>query len=216
MTIKVLIADDHRILREGLNNLLENENDISVVGEATNGREAVALAGELKPDVVIMDISMPDLNGIEATRRLVYSGTGIRVLALSMYSDSRFVKQMIEAGASGYLLKDSAFGELVTAIRSVAADRIYISPGASSPVVQEFVLGRSGGKPIVPPLTSLEQEVLQLTAEGKSIPDIARHMRLSAAMVEIHRQHLMDKLGLHSIAELTKYAVREGITDLET
>lgn len=215
MKTRVLIADDHKILRDGLRNLLHEQDNYQVVAEVENGREAVRLAKKLEPEVVIMDISMPDMNGIEATRRIKDILPDIKVLALSMHSDSRFVKQMIEAGASGYLLKECAFEELVTALRTLSRNRIYISPDASGGVIQDLIKHQTGTGEEETPLTPREREVLQLIAEGNPTSEIADRMHISVKTIESHRKNIMDKLNMRSIAELTKYAIREGITSLE-
>lgn len=215
MTTRVLIADDHKILRDGLRTLLDKEPAIEVLGEASDGRSAVQLARELNPDVVIMDIGMPGLNGIDATRQVLADVPGTRVLALSMHSDKRYVTQMLQAGASGYLLKDSAFGELTTAIRTVMSERVYLSPSLTDLVVRDYVEHMSATDGSEKPLLSpREREVLQLLAEGKSTKLIASDLSISVKTVETHRKQIMNKLDMHSIAELTKYAVREGITEL--
>jgi DNA-binding NarL/FixJ family response regulator len=212
---RVLLADDHKILRQGLRTLLEQEKDIHVVGEAENGRTSVKLAGELAPDVVIMDVAMPDLNGIDATRRITESEPGTRVLALSMHSDGRYVKGMLQAGARGYILKDCAAEELTRAIRAVMADQVYVSPGVTGTIVDDYVRQLSAETDEPATLTPREREVLQLLAEGASTANIAAELHLSVKTIETHRKRIMDKLSLRSIAELTKYAIREGITTLE-
>jgi two-component system response regulator NreC len=216
VTIKIFVADDHRILREGLRSMIEKMSEVQVVGEAGNGREAVRLVTERKPDVVIMDVNMPDLNGIEATRLLLKELPAVKVIGLSMYSDKRFVAGMLRAGASGYLLKAGAFEELATAIQTVMAGDIYLSPRVTGVVIEDYV-GRLTQEKSAPTktLSLREREVLQLLAEGKSSKDIASHLHVSEKTVHTHRQHIMEKLNLHSIAELTKYAIREGITTVE-
>jgi two-component system response regulator NreC len=213
--IRVLLADDHKILRQGLRTLLEQEADIDVVGEADNGRASVKLAGELAPDVVIMDVAMPDLNGIDATHRITEADPGARVLALSMHSDGRYVKGMLQAGARGYILKDCASEELTRAIRTVMAGQVYVSPGVTGVIVNDYVrqLSAATGEPAT--LSQREREVLQLLAEGASTAAIAADLHLSVKTIETHRKRIMDKLELRSIAELTKYAIREGITALD-
>ena len=211
---RVLLADDHKILRQGLRTLLEQEKDIQIVGEADNGRSSVKLTGELAPDVVIMDVAMPDLNGIDATRRITEAEPRTRVLALSMHSDGRYVKGMLQAGARGYILKDCAAEELTHAIRTVMAGQIYVSPGVTGAIVNDYVRQlSSAGVPAT--LTRREREVLQLLAEGGSTANIAAGLHLSVKTIETHRKRIMDKLGLRSIAELTKYAIREGITTVD-
>ena len=215
MSIRVLLADDHNMFRQGLRALLEKEPGLSVVAEAEDGREALDLVTKMKPDVVVMDVGMPNLNGIEATRRVAETVPETNVLALSTHSDKRFVREMFSAGASGYLLKDSAFQELALAIRTVADDRTYLSPGVTGAVIQDFVEHRKGGDASVfSLLTARQREVLQLTAEGKTTKDIAAQLQVSVKTIESHRQKIMAKLDVHSIAELTKYAVREGLTSI--
>jgi two-component system, NarL family, response regulator NreC len=214
--IRILVADDHQIVRQGLRMLLAGEADMEVVGEADNGRKALRMAEELLPNVIIMDISMPDLNGIEATRQLLAQTPGIKVIALSMHSDSLFVMNMIKAGASGYLLKDCAMEELVKAIRTVVANKTFLSPGVSDIVIRDFVSGwQATATSAFNVLSTREREVLQLMAEGKSTNQIADNLCVSVKTVEAHRKQVMNKLGIHSVAELTKYAIRQGITSLE-
>ena len=214
--IRILIADDHQIVRQGLRMLLAVESDMEVVAEADNGRKALRLAQELYPDVIIMDISMPDLNGIEATRQLLGHSPTTKVIALSMHSDSLFVMNMIRAGASGYLLKDCAMEELVKAIRTVVGNKTYLSPGVSDIVIRDFVSGwQTTATSAFNVLSTREREVLQLMAEGKSTNQIADNLCVSVKTVEAHRKQVMNKLGIHSVAELTKYAIRQGLTSLE-
>lgn len=212
MTTRVLLADDHKILRQGLQTLLQNEPDIEVVGQVDNGRGAIELAKELRPDVVIMDVAMPDVGGVRATRELVNAVPTAKVVALSMHSDRRFVTGMLSAGASGYLLKDSAFEELALSIRAVMRGELYLSAGITGVVVDELVGPRLAKEPL---LSTRETEVLRLLAAGKSTADMARELGVSVKTIETHRRQIMHKLGLHSIAELTKYAVREGLTSLD-
>lgn len=212
--MRVLLVDDHRLMRDGLRAILEKAN-VEVVGEADNGHDAVTLARQLCPDVVVMDISMPDLNGIDATRRLVAEIRGIRVIGLSMNSDRRYVPAMFKAGALGYLLKNSASDELLQAVRAVSDGLTYVSPSIASVVVDTLV----GGAPPLThqhkPLSPREREVLQLLAEGNASKEIAVHLDISVATVESHRRQIMDKLSLRTIAELTKYAIREGLTTVD-
>jgi len=213
--IRIIIADDHDILREGLRGILQKQPDIEIVGEADNGRNAVELAKELSPDIVIMDITMPDLNGIEATRRILKEIPGIQIIALSMHNDRQFVRRMLDVGASGYLLKQSASRELVTAIRAVRAGNFYLSKLITDISIEElFSEDGTYSRALLNVLTAKEREVLQLVAEGYSTKQIAEKLYLSENTVEKHRQHIMDKLNKHSVAELTKYAIREGITSL--
>ncbi len=216
MSTRILLADDHKIVREGLKALIEKHPGMEVIAEADNGRTAVKLARELLPDVVIMDLAMPDLNGIEATRQIVEKSRDVKVVVLSMHSEKRFVVEMLKAGASGYLLKDCAFEELVGAIHAVGAKRRYLSAGLNDAVIKDYLaLHPRSELPAQSGLTPREREVLQLFAEGKSTREIASALKLSAKTIETHRRQLMEKLDLHSVAELTKYAVREGLTSLE-
>jgi two-component system response regulator NreC len=214
--IKIVLADDHQIVRHGLRSLLAAEPDMEIVGEADNGRAVVRLVQEKSPQVVIMDISMPDLNGIEATRQIMNEAPGIKVIALSMHSDSLFVLNMFKAGASGYLLKDCALEELVKAVRTVLNRKIYLSPGISDIVIKDFVMGWSPQESSAfSILTTREREVLQLMAEGRNTNQIAESLCVSVKTVEAHRKQMMNKLDIHSVAELTKYAIRQGLTTLE-
>ena len=213
MSIRVLLADDHRIVRQGLRGLIEKQPDMEVVAEAEDGRTVLTLVEELLPSVVIMDVSMPDLNGIEATRQLIAKLPDIKVIALSMYSDRRFIMGMLSAGASGYLPKDCAFEELAQAIRAVAADRTYLSPTIVDIVVKNYFHHlEKADFSAFSILTAREREVLQLLTEGRTTKESAQHLGLSVKTIETHRQTIMNKLGIHSIAELTKYAIREGLT----
>ncbi len=217
MNIKILLADDHKITRQGLRSLLEKQADIKVVAEAEDGREAVSLARELHPDVVIMDVSMPDMNGMAATRQILGESQKIKVIALSMHSDTLFISEMLKSGASGYLLKDCAFEELREAIRTVIAGNIYLSPAISDVVVDDYLyrLSKTSSSDSGEVLTDRELEVLQLMAEGKSTKQIALQLYISVKTVETHRRQIMNKLNLHTVAELTKYAIRKGLTTLE-
>ena len=213
--IKVVLTDDHMIIRDGLRALLERQPDMEVVAEADNGRTALKHVKELSPDVVIMDIGMRELNGIDATRQIVKMSPGVKVLALSMYSDKRFVKEMLKAGASGYMLKDSAFTELIDAIRVIVGSKIYISPGVASIVLEDYLEDSTHRESSVRSLlTSREIEVLQLLAEGKSTKQIALSLSLSIKTIESRRARIMQKIGIDNIADLTKYAIREGIVSL--
>lgn len=213
MSIKVLIADDHQIMREGLRSLLEKEADIKVLGEAEDGRMIQRMARELKPDVIIMDVAMPDLNGIEATRQIIAELPAVKIIALSMHDDRRFVLNMLKAGAAGYMLKDCAFQELAKAIRVVMSHRTFLSPEVADIVVKDYL---STTKPAESSAFNLlsprEREVLQLIAEGKTSALIGESLHISVKTVETHRQQIMVKLKLRSVAELTKYAIREGLT----
>jgi DNA-binding NarL/FixJ family response regulator len=217
MPAKILLADDHAIIREGLRAMLDKQPDIEVVGAAEDGRKAMELVRELRPDIVIMDISMPNLNGIDATRQIVGRLGGTKVIALSMHSSRRFVTEMLKAGASGYILKECLFNELLEAIRVVLNGGIYLSPSITGVVVDDYLqhLIIAENQPIAPALTEREREVLQFLAEGKSTKQIALQLHVSGKTIESNRRNIMDKLGIHSVAELTKYAVREGLTPLE-
>ncbi|MCK9376339.1 MAG: response regulator transcription factor [Syntrophobacterales bacterium] len=215
-TIRIIVADDHQIVRQGLRILLEAEPDMEVLAEADNGRKVLKMAQELLPDVIIMDLSMPELNGIEATRQILAESPGVRIIALSMHSDSLFVLNMIRAGASGYLLKDCALEELVKAIRTVVNQKTYLSPGVSDIVIRDFVTGwQTTSSSAFSVLSAREREVLQLMAEGRTTNQIADGLCVSVKTVEAHRKQVMNKLGIHSVAELTKYAIRQGLTSLE-
>lgn len=213
-TLRIMIVDDHQILREGLRKLIDDHPRFEVVGEARNGRDAVRQARQLSPDLVIMDVAMADMNGIEATRQIRAQLPDTQVLGLSMHSDSRYVKQMLEAGALGYLLKENAFDEIITALDSVSQGRMYVSPEASGSLLQDMASGEPG-RTDDSPLTARERETLQLIAEGFSTAQIAERLFVSTKTVETHRKKIMDKLELYSVAELTKYAVRNGITSLD-
>jgi DNA-binding NarL/FixJ family response regulator len=214
MAIRILLADDHKIVRQGLRTLLQKEPYMEVVAEAEDGRASLKLAQQLSPQVVIMDVGMPDLNGIEATRQVLADSPGIKVIALSMHSDRRFVVNMLKAGASGYLLKDSAFEELAAAIRAVMANKTYLSPGVSDVVIKDYISSPKLDSSAFSVLTAREREVLQLMAEGKSTKQIADRLIVSVKTIETHRQQIMNKLNIHSVAELTKYAIREGLSSL--
>ncbi len=216
MSTKVILVDDHKIIREGLRVLLEKEADMEIVAEASTGRSAVQMAKELNPDLIVMDTVMADLNGIEATRQIKAANPDIRIIALSMHSDKQFVLEMLRAGASGYILKDCAFDELVQAISSIMNNQIYLSPKITTLVLKEYISGSSKeGTSVFSILSNREREVLQLIAEGKSTKEIAYKLNVSVKTIETHRQQIMNKLDIHSIAELTKYAIREGLTPLE-
>lgn len=221
MTIRVLLVDDHKIVREGLRSLLAAEPDIEVVAEAENGRGAVELSREFSPGVIVMDLTMPEMNGLEATRRIRTENSDARILALSMHSDKHFVQEAISAGARGYLLKDCASAELVVAIQAVAEKRYYISPQLSGLLVDDLIKGfKTGASSQTQTLgesgriSLREREILQLIAEGKSTKEIAFQLDLSIKTVETHRMNIMKKLNLFSVAELTKYAIRQGLTTL--
>jgi two-component system response regulator NreC len=208
--IRILLADDHAVVRQGFKMILGAQSDMEIVGEAGNGRETVELAERLKPDIVVMDVAMPELNGIEATRRLAESVPHARVVALSMHKDSVYVREILRAGARGYLLKDSVADDLVSAVRAVARGEGYLSPAVSNAVLDDY--RRHVTNPI-DLLTSREREVLQMLAEGKTNKEIAGVLNLSVYTVDAHRGRIMEKLNLHSINELVRFALRNGLID---
>ncbi|MGA2133125.1 MAG: response regulator transcription factor [Bryobacteraceae bacterium] len=208
--IRILLADDHAVVRQGFKMILAAQADMEIVGEAGNGREALDLAGQLQPDLVVMDVAMPELNGIEATRRLADLSPRTRVLALSMHKDSVYVREILRAGARGYLLKDSIASDLLAAVRAVARGEGYLSPGVSDAVLNDY--RRHVTNPI-DLLTSREREVLQMIAEGKTNKEIATILNLSVYTVDAHRGRIMEKLNLHSVNELVRFAVRNGLVD---
>jgi DNA-binding NarL/FixJ family response regulator len=221
--IRVVLADDHRIVRDGLRSLLGHEADMEVVGMASDGLQAVRLARELQPDVLVTDVAMPGLNGLEAIRRIHGEQPAVRLLCLSMHDDSRMVLAVLNAGASGYVLKDSSSEELATAIRKVVARKVYVSPDLMD-VVVEGLRQQQGkrGQPEAEPdeasvaLTPRERELVQLLSEGYSSNDVAERMHVSIKTVATHREHVMRKLRVGSVAELTRYALREGLSSLNT
>lgn len=215
MTIGIVLADDHKLFREGVRSLLEQKPDMKVLGEADDGRTAVNLVRELSPQVMIIDVTMPDLNGIDAARRIRAENPSVKVIALSMHAHRGLVREMLRAGAAGYLLKECAFGELVEAIHAVLEGRIFLSAEISQVVVNEYLKpSRGGEKSSVSLLTPREREILQLIAEGKTSEDVSRVLHMSRRTVEKHRARITTKLNIHSLAELTKYAIREGLTSL--
>ena len=208
--IRILLADDHALVRQGFRMILEDQSDMEIVGQAGNGREAVELASKLHPDVAVMDVAMPELNGIEATRRITTVSPRTRVLALSMHKDSMYVREILRAGARGYLLKDSGDADLVAAVRAVAKGDGYISPSVSGAVLSDY---RRHVTDPLDLLTSREREVLQMIAEGKTNKEIATSLNLSVYTVEAHRGRVMEKLNLHSTGELVRFALRNGLID---
>jgi DNA-binding NarL/FixJ family response regulator len=214
--MKILLADDHKVLRSGLRRILEEQPDLQVVGEAADGREAYDLAVELEPDIVVMDIAMPKMNGMEATRLILARHPRINVLILSMYSDENYIVQVLRAGARGYILKDSAEDELIDAVRSVAGGTPYFSAKIARLLVGDSLqrLKNEAASDTYELLTPREREVLQLIAEGKSNKEAAATLFVSPTTVETHRARIMDKLDLHSTAEIVLYAVRKGIIQL--
>jgi len=215
MSIRVLLVDDHELMREGLRSILEGEPEVEVVGEAASGREAIERARELAPDVVIMDVAMKDMNGIEATRQIRAEQGKVRIVALSAYSDPRYVNAILAAGASAYVLKANAYDDLRRAVRATVAGRSFLCADVAGSVIEAAVGTAPAPGSVYTLLGPREREVLQLLAEGCSSPEIARRLHLSPFTVESHRRNLMGKLGIHSVAELTKYAIREGLTSLE-
>ena len=217
MSIRILLVEDHSIVREGLKALLEKQLDIEVVGLSENGRKAVEMSRELLPEVVIMDVAMPDMNGIEATRLILRESPDTKIIGLSIHSDRRYVIEMLKAGSSGYLLKDCAFEELTNAVHTVVRGNIYLSPQISDIIINDYLslLSKEDGS-VFSILTTREREVLQFLAEGKRTREIASILRVSIKTVETFRQQIMDKLDIHNVAELTKYAIREGLTSLDT
>jgi two-component system response regulator NreC len=217
MPTRVLLVDDHAMIRQGLSSLLEKQPDIEVVGSVEDGRKAADIARELAPDLVIMDISMPNLNGIDAMRKIVEEMGDVKVIALSIHSSRHFVAEMLKAGASGYILKECLFDELVEAIKTVLNGGTYLSPKMTGVVIDDYVKRLSTQyQPGGPVLNEREREVLQFLSEGKSTKQIALQLHVSSKTIESNRRNIMDKLGVNSVAELTKYAVREGLTPLES
>lgn len=216
MSIRVLIADDHTIMRQGLKALLKNETDIEVIAEAANGLEAIQLARELVPDVIVMDMTMPEANGIEASRQILEENPAIRIIILSMVLDQACVAEALKAGATGYVLKDCASDELVTAIRTAKAGFPYLCREITALVIKGYTQG-ADERPSdqQSPLSKREQEVLRLIADGKNPKEIAFQFGVSVKTVEAQRMNIMKKLDLYSVAELTKYAVREGLSSIE-
>jgi two-component system response regulator NreC len=216
MSIRILLADDHEIFREGIHALLDKEPDIEVVGGADNGKETVRLTEQLCPDIVVMDITMPDLNGIEATHQIKRNIPDTKVLCLSMHSDRKFVLEMFRAGASAYLLKNCAFKELTRAIHAVVSNQCYVSPEITHIIIDESVANQQAtAMSIRSILTQRELQVLQLIAEGHNIKEIALLLNKSAKTIETHRRRIMKKLNIHNTAGLIKYAISEGLTSLD-
>ena len=211
--LRILLADDHVVMRTGLRALLERQPNLEVVGESENGRETIALASALKPDLVVMDVGMPVLNGIEATKTIVAENPAIAVIILSMYADESYIMRALKAGARGYLLKDSAPADLISAIQAVSQSKSFFSPKVSRILAEDYVrvLRQKGAVDSYDLLTSREQEILQLLAEGKVNKEVAAALNISPYTVETHRKHILEKLNLHNPAELILYAVRKGI-----
>jgi DNA-binding NarL/FixJ family response regulator len=213
--LKILLVDDHRLFRDGLRTLLTEQQDIDVIGETVDGLSAIKFVEERKPDIVLMDISMPGLNGIETTRKILAINKSVRIVILSMHSDQRFVIESLKAGATGYLLKDCAFEELLEAIHSTAQNQIYLSRKIAAIVVKDYLcLSQNMTDSVFSILSGREREVLQMLAEGQTTKETAAKLQVSVKTIESHRKQIMYKLNIHSIAELTKYAIREGLTQL--
>jgi len=215
--IKVLLADDHVVVRQGLRALLAAEEDIEVIGEADNGRQAIQMVRDLSPDIVVLDIAMPVLNGVEAARQILRTAPNCRVLILSSYSDDDYVEQLTEAGVAGYLIKQTAGNELLKAIREVARGNAYFSPAIAKRLrdqCRETLSGGTTAKKRAPYLTTREAEVLQLIAEGLANKQIAAELCISIKTVEKHRQQVMNKLGIHDVAGLTRHAIAKGIIEI--
>ncbi len=208
--IRILLADDHAMVRQGFRMILSSQPDMQIIGEAGNGKEAVEMTEKLLPDVIVMDVAMPELNGIEATRKIIAALPRSRILALSMHKDSVYVREILRAGARGYLLKDSIDSDLLAAVRAVAKGEGYLSPAVSDAVLTDY------RKHVTAPLdllTSREREVLQMIAVGKTNKDVANELKLSVYTVDAHRGRIMEKLNLHSTGELVRFAVRNGLID---
>ena len=216
MGTRILLADDHAVVRQSLSRSFQGEKDLEVVAQAGDGRTLLKLARDLNPDVVVMDVSMPDLNGIEATRALTRDQPEVKVLALSMHTGRTYVAEMFKAGARGYVLKDCEYDELVQAIRTVAAGKTYLSPAVAEVVVDGYVRPSEGPqRGVFSVLSAREREVLQLLAEGKPTKQIGGALHISPKTVEAHRLRIMEKLGIDNVAQLTKYAIQEGLTSPE-
>ena len=214
--IKILLADDHKLLTDGLRTILEKHRDVEVVGLAKDGQEAFDLAMQYRPDIILLDISMPGLNGLDAARKILRDLAATKIIMLSMHGDLRYIQESLRIGAKGYILKESAVEELIQAIRDVKKGELFFSKSVRNQVLAEYVKSvRQGDKSTKPVLSIREREILQLLAEGKSTKDAAGILNISIKTAESHRKQVMDKLGLHSIAELTKYAIREGLTQLD-
>jgi two-component system, NarL family, response regulator NreC len=214
MITRILLVDDHELMREGLRSILAREENVEIVGEASSGRDAVSLSRTLDPDVVVMDVGMKDLNGIDATRQIRREFPKVQVIALSSHSDSRYVSAILEAGACGYVLKANAYADLRKALQAARQGKSYLCADVTKGVVDASLDGtRSRIGPSV--LSEREREVLQLLAEGLTSPQIGKRLFIATSTVETHRRSIMRKLGIHSVADLTKWAIREGLTELE-
>lgn len=214
--MRILIADDHGIVRQGLKSLIDKQPEMEVIAEAEDGRVALEMTKELSPDIVIMDISMPELNGTEAIRLINRDCRDVKTIALSMHADKQIVREVLEAGASAYVLKSYLFDELIRALETVAQGRLYLSPQITNVVIDDYVRKSDKTKPAeIPKLTSRERQIIQLVAEGKTIKQIARVLHISPKTADANRRQIMNKLNMSSVAELTKYAIREGLTSLD-
>jgi DNA-binding NarL/FixJ family response regulator len=213
---RLLLVDDHELMRDGLRSILDREKNVEVVGEAASGREAVELARALAPDVVVMDVAMKDLNGIEATRQIRAECPGVKVIALSSHSDSRYVSAILDAGACGYVLKANAYDDLRRAVEAARQGKSYLCPEVTQAVVGASLRGTGSPSDPGTSLSPREREVLQLLAEGLTSPQIGKRLFVATTTVDTHRRNVMRKLGIHSVADLTKYAIREGLTSLDT
>jgi DNA-binding NarL/FixJ family response regulator len=213
---RIVLVEDHAVVRSGIRSLLEESSQVTVVGEAADGRKAIELCDELSPDIVLTDIEMRELNGIETTRQICQSHPDIKVVVLSMYGEAQYVREALRAGASGYVLKHDAFNELLTAIRAVFAGKRFISAQLADIVVDDYVRGTDGKPPAseLDKLSSREREIVQLVAEGHSSAQIAATLHISIRTVDAHRSNVMQKLAIHSIAGLTKFAIANGLTSL--
>ena len=216
MSIKILLVDDHEIVRYGLRCLIEEQPDMEVVGDAENGRMAIDLACQLKPDVVIMDISMPDMNGVEATRRICKEVPSTKIIVLSMHHKRQFVIDMLKAGVSGYILKTKVHDDLIRAVKAAVANEVYLSSKITGVVARDYMSNMSvSDQSASTVLTPREREVLQLISEGKSTKESALHINISIKTIESTRRRIMQKLDIHNVADLTKYAINEDITSLD-
>jgi DNA-binding NarL/FixJ family response regulator len=212
VSIRIVLADDHAIVRHGLSRSFQSESDIDVVGQARDGHTTVEIVRELSPDIVVMDIGMPDLNGVEATRQIVKEMSRVKIIGLSMHSGDKYVREMFRAGASGYLLKDCPFEELVDAIKTVADGKTYVSPSIGEMVVKDYISKDGEQDSAFSVLSQREREVLQLLVEGKTTKQAAKRLHISPKTVEAHRLRIMNKLDIDNVAQLTKYAIQEGLT----
>jgi two-component system response regulator NreC len=212
MSIRIILADDHAILRHGLGKLIQQEENMEIIAQTGDGHSTIELTRELSPDIIIMDIGMPDLNGIDATRKITRDFPNVKIIGLSMHSGKKFISEMLKAGASGYLLKDCAFEELITAIKTVSEGKTYLSPSISDVIVENYIRPSDEQNSAFSLLSQREREVLQLLAEGKTTKQIGMTLYISSKTVEGHRLRIMSKLKIDNVANLTKYAIREGLT----